>query len=216
MIAVPATPGLWLDCDTIGAITVSRLAAILAYEHPRLGRVQGLIGYAALPGEQPDGTLWTTGALAMVTDAGLQALWIEHPLAPGWLPSEHLAALQEAAASQQAASVGFPLAMHGGVDIEGCGAGSYGYGLTWATNRVQRGGLCLGYYGFQLGMTLEQFADMANVTSYWEAYNQPRLPGRGPALVQGPTITIYGFGEVDIDTMAPDAKGDLPLVCAAA
>lgn len=212
--AVPATEGLWVDCDTIGSLAPHQLAALLAYTHPQHGKVVGVVGYSALPGEHPDGTLWTPATLAMVLEAGLQASWIQHPLAPGWLPSEHLAALHEATASEYAASCGFPVEMHGGVDIEGAGGPTYGYGLTWATNRVQRGGKCLGYYGYELGMTLAQFAAMPNVTSYWQAYNQARLPGRGPALAQGPTITIPGFGAVDIDVMARDARGELPMVCA--
>jgi hypothetical protein len=212
----PARVGLWLDCDTIGTLTPSRIAAAMAHVHPTYGKVQGIEGYSELPNERVDGTIWTADSLAMVVAAGAQALWIQHPLAPGWIPSENLGAIHEEHASAYAASCGFPMPIHGGVDIEGTAGPSYGYGLTWATNRVQRGGKCMGYYGYQLGMSLADFAAMANVTAYWEAFNQPRIGGRGPCLVQGPTLTIPGFGAVDTDLMAADLKGELPMVCQAA
>ena len=215
LIAMPARPGVFLDCDTIGTLTPARLAAAMAYVDPSRGPVVGLAGYCPLPGEKPDGTLWTVEALDLVTSLGLQALWIQHPLAAGWLPSEHLGALHEATASEYALSVGFPADMHGEVDVEGCGGPSYGYALTWASNRVQRGGKCSLYYGWKLGMSLEQCAALPNVTSYHRAFNQPILPGRGPALIQGPTVDIPGFGAADVNLMIADVRGELPLVCGA-
>jgi hypothetical protein len=214
--ALPARVGLWLDCDTIGTLTPARIAAALAYVHPVYGKVQGVEGYTELPGERTDGTVWTPESLEIVVAAGLQALWVQHPLAPGWIPSENLGSIHEERASAYAASCGFPMGIHGTVDIEGTAGPAYGYGLTWATNRVQRGGKCMGYYGYQLGMSLEQFVAMPNVTAYWRAFNQGVIGGRGPCLQQGPTVTIPGFGQVDTDLMAADLRGELPLACAAA
>lgn len=217
LVPAKAAVGLWVDCDTIGTLTPARLRALLAYEHEVHGKVKGVIAYAPLPGERVDGTLWTPDALELVTVAGgLQASWIGHPLKDGWLPSEHLGALHEASVSDYTTSLGFPLAMHGWCDIEGCGGSSLGYGLTWSTNRVQRGGKAGAYNGWKLGQTLEQLAEAPDFTSYWCAFNQMPTPGRGPAIRQGPTIDIPGFGPVDIDVVSADAKGELPLVAQAA
>lgn len=221
LVAVPATAGLWIDFDFV--MTPARIQAVLAWSLPSdIGRlkagakVAGGFGYSALPGEHPDGTLWTPQSLTDWTDAGLQAGWIQHPLNPGWLGSEHLGALHEAQASEYAAEVGFPVGMHGGLDVEGCGGSSYGYALTWASNRVQRGGKCLGYHGFELGMGLWEFADMPNVTSYWRAQNQQPLPGpRGDAIIQHyPSVTIPGVGRVDLNDLAPDLRWQVPIVAA--
>jgi hypothetical protein len=211
--AGPAPEGLWIDVDFV--LTPPKLTALKAYVHPQHGPVLGIFGYSELPSETVDGTVWTAQSLADATGEGFACGWIQHPLYPNWVPSENLGAIHEEHASAYAASVGFPGSMHGGLDVEGAGAPSYGYAVTWATNRVQRGGGCLGYHGYKLGMSLEQFAAMANVTSYWRALNSPPLPGlRGDAVIQlYPSVTIPGVGEVDLDLVAKDARGELPLVC---
>jgi hypothetical protein len=213
LVVTPARPGLWVDCDTCGSLTPERIASLLAYTHPSGAKVHGLIGYSEYPGEMPtDHTVWTAPTLVLATEAGFQALWVQHPPLPGWLPSEHMGAVHEAHASAYAASVGFPAEMHGVNDIEGTGGSSLGYGMVWSSNRVQRGGKAACYYGYQLGMTLDQCEDIPDFSQYWRAFNQAELPGRGSSIRQGATITIPGFGEVDVDWIAADLRGDLPLV----
>jgi hypothetical protein len=218
LYVVPALPGLWVDFDFVP--TPAKIAALLAWAAPDGRKVVGGMGYAALPSEAPDGTLWTPPSLDDWTAAGLQALWVQHPLAPGprgWLPTQSLALQQEARASTYAAYCGFPLAMHGYCDIEGCGGPSLDYGTTWAACRVHRGGLSGNYHGYELGMSLDECEAILHFTSYWRAQRQQALPGRGDAIVQDyPSVTIPGFGLVDTNTLAPDAKGDVPMVCAAA
>lgn len=209
----PAATGLWLDCDY--PLTPPRIAAMLAWADPRGRKVVGVFRYVPLPGNSAAGDI-SAQELLDLTDAGLMVGWVQHVLMPGWLPYEHLGAIHEAHSSQYALDVGFPADMHGGFDIEGCTGHSYGYALTWASNRVQRGGHCLGYHGYELGMTPEQFAAMPNVTSYWRAAGQPALPGgRGDAVIQHyPPVTIPGVGEVDLDDVQVDGRGDLPMVAA--
>jgi hypothetical protein len=213
LVAVRATPGLWLDSDFTW--TPARLDVLDKWSHSAYGRPVGLIGYAPLPGEPVDSTLWTPTSLADVCQRGYQALWIQHPLNPGWLPTEHLGALHEATASAYAASCGFPAEMHGGLDVEGTGGGSYGYALTWSANRKQRGGSTLGYNGYDLGMLLSQWEALPDVDAYWSGQRCPDVGGRGPCMRQQyPSLIIPGVGSVDLNLMKADARGSLPLVCA--
>ena len=216
-VAQPARVGLWVDLDFCGRLTPAMLVALSAYTHPEHGKVVGIFGYSELPGENVDGTVWTAASLGYVIDAGYQAGWIQHPLNPGWVPSENLAATHVTHASAYAESVGFPRAMHGGMDIECTGGPSLGYAAIWShLRKLMAGASTLGYYGYELGMLLSEFEALPDVDSYWRAFNQAALGGRGPCVTQGPTITIPGFGQVDIDVVAPDAHGDVFTAAAAA
>jgi hypothetical protein len=208
LVAVPAEEGLWLDCAVV--LTPKRLAALKAYSP----NIRGIFRYCPLPNNS---SAWDISAqeLADITGEGYQCGWIGHPLRAGWVPSEALGREHEEHASEHAANCGFPVEMHGGVDVEGCAGSSVGYSLVWSSNRKQRGGRTLGYYGWNLGCSLDEFEDLPDIDSYWRAYNQTELPGRGPAVRQrAPEVMIPGVGWVDLDDVRKDLRGDLPLVAA--
>jgi hypothetical protein len=207
LVVQPARPGLWIDVDF--PLTPARLETLKLWM-----KVEGIYRYGPLPNNSVVGDISAQEAQD-ICGAGYQLGIVGHPLRPGWVPSENLGAIHEEHLSAHVALCGLPAGMHLACDIEGTAGPSYGYGLTWAANRVQRGGKAQCYYGYQLGMTLEQCAEIPDFDSYWSAFNQARLPERGAALVQGRTVTIPGVGEVDIDTMAPDLRGEMPLVCGA-
>jgi hypothetical protein len=208
IIAVEAAVGTWIDCAIV--LTPPRIAALKAFSPS----IRGVFRYCPLPN---NASTWDISAqeLADITGEGLQCGWIGHPLRAGWMPSTALGRAHEEHASEHAAQCGFPPEMHGGMDVEGCAGPSMGYSIMWSSNRKQRGGRTLGYYGWELGMSLDEFEDLADVDSYWRAYNVGELPGRGPSVRQrAPETMIPGVGWVDLNDVARDRRGQLPLVAA--
>jgi hypothetical protein len=212
LAAVRAQEGLWVDVDF--PLTPAKLALLRAWSYADQ-KVVGVLRYGPLPNNSVIGDLSAQEA-EDICGAGFQLIGIQHPLAAGWIPTENLGAIHEEHASTHFALCGLPASLHQVCDVEGTGGPSYGYALTWSANRKQRGGSTMLYYGWLLGMSLAQAEGLPDVDAYYEAYNQPRVGGRGPCLVQGVTVTVPGVGNVDVDTMAADLRGDLPLVCAAA
>jgi hypothetical protein len=208
LIAAPIPVGMGVDTD-------SRVSPYVAKVLRAAGK--GWIGrYLPLPGNSPVNDL-SSYELISLTDAGFSVGAIQHVRSGHWDPKSFSGKTDAISAVTHALSVGYPLGCHLYLDLEsmsGLAADAIAFANDWAET-VRDGGYRAGLYsGFDVTLTPDQLFHALTFDSYWTAAGNRHVSVRGAAIKQGLTLTIAGVG-FDVDTIAPDALGELPYGCVA-
>jgi hypothetical protein len=211
LITVPATPGIWLDCNTV--LTAGVCAQLVQAGHP------GVMRYVSFAGLPRVGCISSLEA-QVITDAGLQLLLVMHVRGTRannfhWHPSACSGTDDGNEAAACAKAAGYPLGSHVFVDIEGV---SDTQEQTVAyTVAVQRAIISAGYLsGLYDGFDAQLDANakwLLPGNSYWAAPGGREVERRGYAIRQGPLVVITGV-QFDRNVLAPDLLGDVPMVAA--
>lgn len=213
VIARPATPGPWVD--TNWRITPSVAAALKAAGKVGIGR------YVPLPNNPSAGDITGT-EVGCILDAGLDLLLVQHVRRPPWYADMHSGRDDGLQAAKSATEAGYPNDCHLWLDLEGLGQGMGGSALAvgmfandWARAVIGEGFRAGLYVGYAVPLSPVELYQLPGFTSYWSDAGHRLVAVRGVAIQQGaPEVTIAGV-RFDPDVMAPDGKGDLPMVCAA-
>jgi hypothetical protein len=165
-------------------------------------------------------TPWET---ATILRAGLALMVVQHVAAPGWHPTRALGANYGQVAALNAFDAGAPPGAPVWCDLEEVGhetsAGDViDYCNAWYDD-VRAAGYAPGLYvGYGCGLTGWQLYQRLKFRRYWSAYNldDDRYPAvRGVQLRQYAAKSadrVAGVAiEFDVNLVARDARGDLPL-----
>jgi hypothetical protein len=214
---VDAPEGVWIDADfPLSEGALDCLAAWRDQPATALSEAEGpcvgIFRYTSLPGNSKILDI-TAAELARILShpARFAFAWVQHPLAEGWNPELCSGHDFAAAALACAALAECPKDVHGFVDIEGCAlrTSSVRFATDWQRLLLDSGTPAGAYYGFDPGMTPEQFWQLPG-NAYWAAHGQPDVPNRGPAVRQRyPSVKIPGVGLVDVNDVKRDQKGGI-------
>jgi hypothetical protein len=179
-----------------------------------VGKV-GVARYVPLPGNSSAGDI-SGVEIGCLLDAGLQVLLVQHVRRPPWIPMQQSGTVDAGAACRAAELSGYPAGCHLFLDFEGA-AGSPGaafaYCCEWGKETRSQGYLAGLYVGYSALMSPQELYDLPDFTSYWSDAGPRQVAVRGFAIRQHqPEVTIAGVN-FDPDTVEPDAKGELPIVC---
>jgi hypothetical protein len=216
LIAVPATPGLWIDLSQ--KPSTSQAHAIIAALDP-----VGVIRTLPLPNNNPAQDLDSV-ELAMWCSLGRQVMAYQHVRAsrpgmpPGWDPRNFSGEDDGAFAAEHAVRCGMPAGVTIWVDWEDIVLGlppSYGtiYLEAWA-GRALASSLRAGEYcGFDDPMSAQERYDLRGITSYWSDGGHRAVAIRGCSIIQGSAITVAGI-QIDRDHLELDHLNEVPWACA--
>ncbi|HEX8792998.1 MAG TPA: glycoside hydrolase domain-containing protein [Polyangiaceae bacterium] len=203
MIAAKATPGRWVDSST-------PLTPAVCAELVREGIV-GVVRYVPLPNNPAHADISAAEA-ALILDAGLQLLLVQHVRMPPWSPSQHDGYTDGAIAAGSARAAGYAPGCHVFLDIEGVQGDAASTSLfcdNWA-RAVKSAGYRAGLYcGYSDPLSADQLYERPGFTTYWSDAGHRRVSTRGVAMTQGNEITIAGT-KFDTDVIAPDLLGEVP------
>lgn len=217
MIAIKATPGVWLDTDTI---LTSQVLDAVKKARPD---IVGFMRYIPFkPSAGHDLTAWvandiSTAELSRIVDGyNYQCLLVQHPRLPGWNPGAFDGDVDGAFGAFHALTAGYPSGATLYQDIEGINGTSfdtvnYSTHVANAFASKNQAGL---YVGFDVPCSSTVLYGLPHKT-YWRAYgNVQDVETRSYAIRQKyPPLKIGGV-EFDWNEVAPDLLGDLPVVAA--
>jgi hypothetical protein len=211
LIAAPATPGLWVDSNTV--LTSSVCAALV-----QAGKL-GVARYVPFAGLSRLGCI-SAEELEVITAASLQCVLVSHVRGTPagnfhWHPSAFDGAVDAAAAIGTANFAGYPHGAHIFLDLEGISDGpaqTAAYAQDWQRAVIASGYKAGLYYGFDCPLDANAKYLLPG-DCYWSAPGQGTVATRGVAIRQGTIVTIGGV-QFDEDTVAPDLLGGLPFVAA--
>jgi hypothetical protein len=213
LIATKATPGIWLDSNTV--LTAGVCAELVQAGHP------GVMRYVSFAGLPRAGCISSLEA-AVIANAGLQLLLVMHVRGTRannfhWHPSACSGTDDGNEAAACAKAAGYPLGSHIFVDIEGVSdtqEQTVAYTADCQRAILGNGYLTGLYDGFDAQLDAAAKWSLPG-NSYWAAPGQREVERRGYAIRQGPEVTIAGVA-FDRDVLAPDLLGDVPMVASAA
>jgi hypothetical protein len=214
LIAVPATPGLWIDLSQKPSTSQAR--AIIAALDP-----VGVIRTLPLPNNNPAQDLDSV-ELAMWCDLGRQVMAYQHVYATGgrgWDPRNHSGAVNGAyAAEHWIARCGGPPGVHLWVDQEDIAPGVPSSACTtflesWADRVLVAGPRAGEYCGFDDPMTPLERYELHGITSYWSDEGHRAVAIRGCSIIQGSAVAVAGL-QIDRDHLALDHLNEVPWACA--
>lgn len=158
----------------------------------------------------------TNAEAALIINAGLALMVVQHVANEGWEPTEELgAAYGSYAATYCKDVVGLPTGVNVWLDLEGVNANAakadvIAYCKAWY-NAVNAAGYVPGVYiGWQVIINNQEAYDLP-FCHYWKAYNADVTPAtRGYQMIQGTQVPIGGI-EVDPNTIKTDNRGTTPV-----
>jgi glycoside hydrolase-like protein len=207
LLAVPATPGHWLDTDS--PLSDATLAALVS------AGIVGVFRYVPLPGNNPLMDI-SPAELERICAHGLQCSLVQHVRGPGlWRPADHDGAADARTAAGHALGCGFPAGCDIAQDLEACSGtdhDSIDYCNVWGEAMKAAGFLPRLYVGYSTNMTPKQLHDDVPHASYWSDAGHREVATRGVDTQQGSTISIGGIS-FDTDLVAPDLVGGLFVAC---
>lgn len=208
IIAKPAVACLGFDTDQ--KLTSAHADALYDFGFRWCAR------YVPLPGDRAGSDIDMV-ELAAICTAGLSLSLVQHPRLPGWNPGAHSGAKDADEAVLFATAAGYPLGCHIYVDLEGMLPGAAAadaklFAESWAARINAAGYRAACYVGFQIPLDADALWLLHGINSYWTDAGNRQVANRGCAIRQhAPTLTVCGV-ELDRDTLAPDQRGDMPLV----
>lgn len=157
----------------------------------------------------------TNSEAAVILNAGLALIAVQHVAAEGWVPSASLGTTNGTNAANNAASVGLPHGMNIWCDLEGVAAGTTAQTVTdycqaWYTAVANAGYVPGLYVGANCILNGTQLYSLS-YQHYWKSLsNVPMVATRGYQLTQGAQTTVNGIG-IDSDTTQNDNLGGAVL-----
>lgn len=210
IVAVPATPGPWVDCSqklTLDTATLLRANGIL-----------GVFRYVPLPSNLLGQDLDAPELLMLTQGADLQVSIVQHCRLPGWDPGAHDGHNDGQVAVEYAQQAEFPGGAHIACDFEGCRSGTtegtakaYVEDFARAVIEAEYKGRL--YCGYDDPLSPNELYWLRGITSYWSDAGHRVVSVRGVDTEQGTQITI-GHVAFDPDEVHFDRKGEI-FYCAA-
>jgi hypothetical protein len=207
LLAVPATPGHWLDTDS--PLSDATLAALVS------AGIVGVFRYVPLPGNNPMLDI-SPAELERICAHGLQCSLVQHVRGPGlWRPADHDGAADARTAAGHALGCGYPKGAHLAQDLEACQGTaneSDKYTSDWGTACNTAGFPHRLYVGYSTNLSAVDLYDLHTPNSYWSDAGHREVATRGVDTQQGSTVSIGGIS-FDTDLVAPDLLGGLFVAC---
>lgn len=210
IVAVPATPGPWLDCSQ----RLSLDTAIMLKAHG----IIGVFRYEPLPGMLLGQDLDAPELLMLTQGAGLQVSLVQHSRLPGWDPGAHDGYKDGQVFVEYAQQAEFPEGAHLACDFEGPRGGTTEGTAKAFIEDFARGVLEAEfkgrlYCGYDDPLSPNELYWLRGMTSYWSDEGHRVVSVRGVDTEQGGQIKIGGV-DFDTDEVHFDRKGEI-FYCAA-
>ncbi len=207
IISRPSTGGLGFDTNQ--KISASQAASLRASGYTWCAR------YLPLPDNDPRDDI-DLAELAILLDAGFEVLLVQHVRYSGWNPRMHSGSLDASVAAAHAITAHYPIGAHIFCDWEGVVPGIDPHGgimfLESWSSRIISAGFSPGLYvGYQQPLSALQLYDLRGFDQYWSDAGHRVVDVRGCSIEQDREETISGV-KIDVDTMAPDRLGAVPMV----
>lgn len=202
-----------LSSGARGADTDTKLTAASAAGLKNAGYAFA-IRYVSRSTPEPGGDL-TNREAAIILNAGLALMAVQHVRVSGWYPSASLGSSDGAACAANCRSIGLPAGVSVWCDLEGVStsAGTQSvvdYCNSWeraVTNAGYKAGL---YVGANCGLSGYQLYRDLTFQYYWKSMsNVPVVENTGYQMVQSATTTAAGT-RIDPDTVRTDGSGNTP------
>lgn len=203
-----------LAYDAVGFDTAGKMT-------PQLARAAYDAGFRFV-GRYVGLSLHTLGDLdadevAIIENAGLALLVIQHVRAPNWNPSGHLGANDGMIALQNARDAGYAEGAHLTLDLEGVRAFTKGQDVidhvnAWA-DAVKPSYPAMLYvgYGTILTLTPDELFHKLTVARYWSDYGDRHVSERGFTVKQLCGDAPFLGTRIDVDLLQADSLGGRPI-----
>jgi len=210
-IVQAANDGL-LGVDIDGIVTATDAADLFASGFRFCAR------YISRAGEPGNGDLSKTEA-AIILDAGLALMSVQHVAPSGWIPTLELGASNGVYAAYNSFVIGFPPGVNVWCDLEGISQSTpaqqvIDYCNSWY-DAVDAAGFVPGLYvGANAILDGQALRSSLKFSHYWKSLSDvPDIVGRGYQLVQSPGQSLNGLG-FDENRTQSDLLGSRVLLLA--
>lgn len=215
-MAMAATAHACYGVDTDARLTVQsakQLRAAIYKSNP----IEFVVRYLSIGVE--GGEDITAAELALILDANLALLLVQHVREPNWVPSAARGTADGTNAAKNALAVGYAEGCHIIVDLEGVLPGTPAaavieYINTWASAIVAAGYLAMVYVGYNTMLTPEQlYESLPDVHAYWSDFGARQVAVRSFCMKQlTNTTTLPGVPfPIDPDQIMADSQGGFPV-----